>query len=233
MGQSTVAEVEIVLIRHGQPEWTRDGLNVVNPPLTELGRRQAEAMGRKIAAESFDEILVSPLERARQTAAPLYAATGRVEQIDPWLEEIRDPGWHGTPAEKAEQAYREMRERPVDERWHGLEGGESIRDFTRRIHEGASAFLSARGVERVDHDLPMWSIVEPGRRIALVAHAGTNSVTIAHLLGLAATPWEWDRFVLGHTSVSRLEAIPVHGGFTFSLTSLSNLEHLPSDQRTR
>ena len=67
----------------------------------------------------------------------------------------------------------------------------------------------------------------------MVAHAGTNSVTIAHLLGLDPTPWEWDRFVLGHTSVSRLEAIPVHGGFTFSLVSLSNLEHLAPEQRTR
>jgi probable phosphoglycerate mutase len=231
--QSTVADVEIVLIRHGQPEWIRDGLNVVNPPLTELGHSQAAAMGRKMATEAFDEILVSPLNRARQTAAPLYAATGRDEQIQPWLEEIRDPGWHGSPAEKAEQAYREMRERPVEERWHGLDGGESIRDFTRRIHKGASVFLSERGVERIDHELPIWSIAEPGRRIVLVAHAGTNSVTIAHLLGLAPTPWEWDRFVLGHTSVSRLEAIPVHGGFTFSLTSLSNLEHLSPDQRTR
>ena len=233
VAQSTVLCVDIVLIRHGQPEWTRDGLNVVNPPLTDLGHRQAAAMAQQIAAEQFDEILVSPLERARQTAAPLYEAAGRAEQIDPWLEEIRDPGWHGSPAEKAEQAYREMRERPVEQRWHGLEGGESIRDFTERIHQGASTFLSQRGVERVDHELPMWSIAEPGRRIALVAHAGTNSVTIAHLLGLDPTPWEWDRFVLGHTSVSRLEAIPVHGGFTFSLVSLSNLEHLAPEQRTR
>ena len=233
VSQSTVPAVEIVLIRHGQPEWTRDGLSVVDPPLTELGHRQADAMAHRIWTEKFDEILVSPLERARQTAAPLYAKTRRDEQIDPWLEEIRSPGWHGTPAEKAEQAYREMRERPVEQRWHGLDGGESIRGFTQRIHEGATTFLAQRGVGRIDHELPIWSIADPGRRIVLVAHAGTNSVVIAHLLGSPATPWEWVRFVLGHSSVSRLEAMPVHGGFTFSLTSLSNLEHLAPDQRTR
>ena len=221
------------MIRHGQPEWTRDGLSVVDPPLTELGHRQAEAMAHHIWTEKFDEILASPLERARQTAAPLFAKTRHDEQIDPWLEEIRSPGWHGTPAEKAEQAYREMRERPVEQRWHGLDGGESIRDFTQRIHEGVTTFLAQRGVGRVDHELPIWSIADPGRRIVLVAHAGTNSVVIAHLLGSPATPWEWDRFVLGHSSISRLEALPVHGGFTFSLTSLSNLEHLAPDQRTR
>ena len=27
--------MEIVLIRHGEPEWVRDGLAVVDPPLTE------------------------------------------------------------------------------------------------------------------------------------------------------------------------------------------------------
>ena len=36
--------MEIVLIRHGEPEWVRDGLNVVDPPLTERGHRQAECV---------------------------------------------------------------------------------------------------------------------------------------------------------------------------------------------
>lgn len=221
------------MIRHGQPEWVRDGLNVVDPPLTELGHRQAALMAEALAAEPFDEVLVSPLRRARETAAPLYERLARDELVEPWLEEIRDPGWHGSPAEKAQQAYDELRARPVDDRWHGLVGGESIRTFTDRIHAGATSFLDERGVERIDHELPIWSIAEPGRRIVLVAHAGTNSVTIGHLLGLAPTPWEWDRFVLGHASVSRLEALPVHDGFTFSLTSLSGLEHMGHDQRTR
>ncbi len=225
--------MEIVLVRHGQPEWVRDGLNVVDPPLTDLGHRQAAAMATQLLGDTFDEILVSPLLRARQTAAPLYDMLDRVETIEPWLEEIRDPSWHGTPAEKAEKAYREMRERPVHRRWDGLEDGESIRAFTDRIHAGASQFLADRGVVRRDTDLPVWAIAEPGRRIALVAHAGTNSVTMGHLLGLEATPWEWDRFVMGHASISRIEALPVHDGFTFSLTALSNLEHVDPADRTR
>jgi 2,3-bisphosphoglycerate-dependent phosphoglycerate mutase len=56
---------------------------------------------------------------------------------------------------------------------------------------------------------------------------------MCHLLGLRPTPWEWDRFVFGHASVSRIEALPVHEGYTFSLTSLSSLEHLARDDRTR
>jgi probable phosphoglycerate mutase len=225
--------MEIVLIRHGEPEWVRDGLAVVDPPLTERGHRQADRLAEYLSDERFDEVLVSPLVRARQTAWPLLAALGVAEVIDPWLEEIRDPMWHGSPAEKAAEAYAELRGRPAEERWHGLEGGESIREFVGRIRAGASAFLADRGVLRSEVDLPVWQIAEPGSRIALVAHAGTNSVTIGHLLGLEPTPWEWDRFVLGHTSVSRVEALPLEDGYTFSLTKLSDLEHLDRDQRTR
>lgn len=225
--------MEIVLIRHGEPQWVRDGLTIVDPPLTDLGRRQAERLAEWLQAEDFDEVLVSPLVRARETAQPLLAAMGREEVIDPWLEEIRDPVWHGTPAEKAAEAYAELRGRKAEDRWHGLDGGESMRDFVARIHTGASAFLSDRGVVRTEMDLPVWQIEEPGARIALVAHAGTNSVTIGHLLGLDPVPWEWDRFVLGHTSVSRVEAMKLDDGYTFGLSKLSDLEHLAADQRTR
>ncbi|MGA9275784.1 histidine phosphatase family protein [Ilumatobacter sp.] len=225
--------MEIVFIRHGQPEWIRDGLNVTNPPLTELGHAQARAMADTLATQHFDQIYASPLLRARQTAEPLFDIQRRDEQIAPWLEEIRDPAWHGSPQEKAEAAYAELKGRPAHARWDGLEGGESIREFTTRIRAGADAFFADRGMVRTDDELPIWHIEDPDRSIALVAHAGTNSVTIAHLLGLQPTPWEWERFVLGHTSVSRLEALEVHDGFTFSLTKLSDVEHLDVGQRTR
>lgn len=225
--------MEIVLIRHGEPEWVKDGRAVVDPPLTERGLSQALQLADSLRGQAFDEILVSPLVRARQTAAPLLDALGFTETIDPWLEEIRDPMWHGTPAEKAAEAFAELKGRVSHERWSGLEGGESIRDFVTRIRAGASSFLADRGVVRSDTELPVWQIAEPGARIALVAHAGTNSVTIGHLLGLEATPWEWDRFVLGHSSVSRVEAMELEDGYTFSLTKLSDLEHLPADERTR
>lgn len=225
--------MELYLIRHGEPEWVRDGLQVVNPPLTERGHEQAVALAEALAGQHFDEILVSPLDRARQTAAPVLAALGRDERIEPWLEEIRDPIWHGTPAEKADEAFRETRRRPAARRWEGIEGGEPVRDFVARIRSGAAEFLRTRGIVRSEQPLPVWQIAEPGKRIALVAHAGTNSVTICHLLGLDPTPWEWDRFVLGHASVSRLEALALGDGYTFSLTKLSDVEHLPHDRRTR
>jgi probable phosphoglycerate mutase len=225
--------VELLLIRHAQPEWVREGLNVVDPPLTELGRRQAAALAAAMAGEQLDEVLVSPLLRARETAAPILERLGRSEDIDMWLEEIRDPKWHGTPAERAAEAYRELRDRAPAERWRGLTGGEDIREFVDRIRLGVEKFLQERGVHRLEGELPVWHIAEPGRRIALVAHAGTDTIVICHLLGLPPTPWEWERMVLRHASISRLEAIPCGDAFTFSLTALSDVEHLPQADRTR
>jgi probable phosphoglycerate mutase len=39
--------------------------------------------------------------------------------------------------------------------------------------------------------------------------------------------------VLRHASISRLEAIPLGDGYTFSLTALSEVEHIPVADRTR
>ena len=224
--------MQIVLVRHGEPEWVRQGLNVDDPPLTGRGLRQAVNMADVLRHEHFDEVYCSPLTRARQTAAPLFNALGCAEQIKPWLEEIRNPIWHGTPVEKADLAYKQDRARPSHERWEGLEGGESVRDFVARIREGCGLFLAERGVEPVPGELPVWRIDDPDRRVALIAHAGTNSVVVCHLLGLSPVPWEWDRFVLGHASITRLEAFTIGDGHTFGLTKLSDVEHLAADDRT-
>ena len=79
--------MEFVLIRHAQPEWIRDDRNVVNPPITEFGHAQAERLAKALDGEAFDEMYVSPMIRARQTAAPVLAVTGFAEVIEPWLEE--------------------------------------------------------------------------------------------------------------------------------------------------
>jgi broad specificity phosphatase PhoE len=233
MVQLGCADMEIVLIRHGQPEWMRDDLNVENPPLTELGHHQARRMAEVLATEMFDEVLVSPLQRARQTAAPLYAALDRDEVIEPWLREIGDPNWHGTPYSLAQDAYRELLARPSLERWSGLEGGESVREFADRIIDGVDGFMAARGGVRTGGELPVWQLDKPDQRIALVAHAGTNSMAIGHLLGVDPVPWQWERFQLNHTSITRLQTFELGDGHAFGLSTLGNSEHLAADDRTR
>jgi probable phosphoglycerate mutase len=212
-----------------------DGLNIDHPRLTERGLRQAELMAEVLAVEEFDEILVSPLQRARETAAPLYARQGRDEVIEEWLSEIRSPVWQGTPREKALVAFEEERRKASHERWNGLAdlGGEANRDFIARIRRDGAAFLAERGLEQLPGELPVWRIDVPDMRMCLVAHGGTNSCVISFLLGLQPTPWEWDRFVLGHASITRLEALQLGDGYTFALTRLADVEHLPPADRTR
>src|SRR5258706_8452760 len=174
------------------------------PPLTERGLRQAECVAAALDGEEFDEILISPLRRPRMTAAPLLARLGADEVIEAFLEEIREPNWHGTPAELAKKAYEEERSRAASARWEGLVGGEPSRDFVERVRAGTTNFLSERGIYRSKQTLPVWHMDESERRIAVFAHAGTNGVILCHLLGLDPVPWEWDRFVSAHSSIIRL-----------------------------
>ena len=227
--------MEIVIIRHAQPEWVRDGLNVVNPPLTELGHRQSEALAAALRDDHFDEIFVSPLVRARQTAEPVLQTLGRDMVVADWLEEIRDPMWHGTPEEKAREAWKAEKEKRSHDRWTGLEGGENVVEFVDRINAGTSDFLVRNGLRRSDNTLPVWhedSSYVHGKRVALVCHAGTGSVAICHMLGLQPTPWEWERFVIGHATVNVVTALRLGDGITFGLSLLSGNDHLGSELRT-
>lgn len=225
--------MEFTLIRHAEPEWVKDGLSVVDPPLTARGIKQAGQLASRLANSHFDQMYVSPLLRTRLTADPVLRVLDRVEVIEPWLEEIREPSWHGAPAEQTIKAYRDEVGRNAEDRWHGLEGGESVREFVARIHKGCEKFLADRGVHRLEQPLPVWHIEEPGDSIALFAHAGTHSVLVCHFLGLQSTPWEWERFIISHASITTLTAIKLGDGYTFSLTSLSDSEHLDPPDRTR
>ncbi len=60
---------DLVLVRHGQTEWSAAGKHTgrSDVPLTDLGRRQAEALGAMLRGADFDRVLSSPLTRAWET----------------------------------------------------------------------------------------------------------------------------------------------------------------------
>jgi broad specificity phosphatase PhoE len=221
--------MELVLVRHAQPQWNRDRTAQVDPGLTDVGRRQADLVADRLAAERFDQVLVSTATRARQTAAPLLdrlAADAADER--PWLHEIHMPAsWDGTPSEEVGRVLRDARNRPRDEWWDGLPGGESFRDFHARVTSGLVEELGTRGVERDAAGL--WHVPDGAPRLLLVAHAGTNSVVLGHLLGLDPEPWEWERFASDHASLTTLRSTPIAGGHIFSLQRFSDTAHLPDE----
>jgi broad specificity phosphatase PhoE len=224
---TSVRGMELVLVRHAQPEWTRDRTAQVDPGLTEVGRRQAEHVADRLEREPFDAILISTATRARQTAAPLLP---RVKALDAseraWLHEIQMPAaWEGTPSEEVGRVLVEARDRPREDWWDGLPGGESFRDFHARVTQGLVEELGGLGVYRDAGGL--WHVPADAPRLLLVAHAGTNSVVLGHLLGLEPEPWEWERFASDHASLTTLRSTPIAGGNIFSLQRFSDVGHLP------
>jgi len=61
---------EVVLVRHGETEWSRAGRHTSSTdlPLTEAGERQARELRSALAGRAFALVLSSPLIRARSTA---------------------------------------------------------------------------------------------------------------------------------------------------------------------
>jgi 2,3-bisphosphoglycerate-dependent phosphoglycerate mutase len=228
-----IGSMEIILVRHGEPAWTPGNRVDNNPELTDLGHAQAEALARRHWGE-IDELWVSPLTRARQTAEPLERALGRTAQVVEWLEEIRNPeDWHGTPAESFYDLFREHNLSPRRNLWRGLPGGESVLDFHRRVVGGLQRTLAGHGLARVaDYDPHLWEQTST-KRVLWVAHGGTNAVSIGHLLGAEPTPWEWSRFDSAHTAVAVLRTTRISTAHAFGLHAFGDVSHLSPDQITR
>ncbi len=228
-----LAGMELVLVRHAEPEWAREGLSIDNPSLTDRGREQAKRLAERFVRERFDTVLVSTMTRARETAEPILHAIEAEAVYEEWLEEIRMPDWTGTPSAEVDEAFQRARARPLEDQWHGMPGGESFWAFHERVTTGLEAHLAEVGVTPYEEDSPLWEVDDPARRVLIVAHAGTNATLIGHMLGIQPLPWEWERFVMYHASFSVLQPIRIGGAWSFSLERLGDREHLPDDMRTR
>jgi probable phosphomutase (TIGR03848 family) len=88
----------VLLVRHGQTPTTGRHLPGRAPGLhlSEEGQRQAELAAKRIAElPTVDAVYSSPLERARETAAPIAAARGLKVQVDKGLLECDFGEWTG------------------------------------------------------------------------------------------------------------------------------------------
>lgn len=227
--------MELVLVRHAQPAWVADGLAVNDPGLTELGHRQAAAVADRLGADEVpDEVLVSTARRSQETCAPIAAQVDPTPTTHDWLHEIRrPPHWDGSPIEQLRDLWINLRQQSREERWGSMDGGEPTRDFYDRVSLGIDRALAERGVIRHPDDPGhLWDVPEVTPRIIVVAHAGTNSVILSHLLGVDPQPWEWDRFWSQHASVSMLATTRVSTGHIWSLRGFSDVSHLAPEDRT-
>jgi broad specificity phosphatase PhoE len=228
--------MELILVRHGLPVWAPVTLARNDPHLSDLGNRQAS----RIAAVAdrwgpIDEIWMSPMHRARETAAPIAESTGLAPVVHAWAHEIRNPDqWEGSPIDEIKNAWIDANLRPISDLWDGMPGGETFRDFHQRVVTGLEGALGQLGITRLDDGHPhLWNVPDDDQRVVLVAHGGTNAVVIGYLLGAEPTPWEWDRFESPHTGVARLSTLSIAHGRAFSLRVFGDVSHLDPEMVTK
>lgn len=120
--------MEVVLVRHGETEWSRDGRHTgrTDIPLTDDGRRQAERLHDALGEWGPTRVLASPLSRAVDTCR-LAGFGDRAETIDSLLE------WdYGDDEGMTTSQIRELR--PGWNLWRdGSPGGESAADVGARV----------------------------------------------------------------------------------------------------
>jgi probable phosphoglycerate mutase len=170
---------EIVLVRHGQTEWSVSGQHTgtTDIPLTEEGRRQARALGERLAGWTFADVFTSPLGRATETCR--LAGHGDSAQV---LADLRE--WdYGDYEGRRTVDIRE--ERPGWDLWKdGVPGGETLDQIGRRADRAIEA---ARGA---------------GGDVALFAHGHLLRIIGARWIGLP--PDHGARLALSTASISVL-----------------------------
>jgi probable phosphoglycerate mutase len=169
---------EVVLVRHGQTEWSRDGRHTGSSdiPLTSDGEADARALAARLQ-RPFGLVLTSPLQRAARTAE----LAGLRAEVEPDLVE-----WDYGPEEGRTTA--QAREtRPGWSVWDDDGLGETLEQLATR---------QRRVIDRVR------PVVERDEDVCLVGHGHALRVLAACWLGLA--PGVGQQLVLGAGSISVL-----------------------------
>jgi probable phosphoglycerate mutase len=180
---------ELILIRHGETEWSRSGRHtgLTDLPLTDVGEDQARAAGKLVAGRSFGAVYSSPLTRAVRTAqlAGLSDAT-----LDADLLEWDYGGYEGVTTDQIQQ------ERPGWYLWDdGIIPGDAAHPGETVEHVGERCDRVLARVRPVLRD-------GDGQDVALVASGHVLRVLCARWLGLA--PRDGRLFRLDTATVSRL-----------------------------
>jgi probable phosphoglycerate mutase len=132
--------MEVVLVRHGETEWSRDGRHTgrTDVPLTDVGRSQAGRLRDALGAWSFTRVLASPLARALDTCR-LAGFGDRAELSDALLE------WdYGEYEGETTAQIRELR--PGWNLWRdGCPGGEAAADVGVRVDPLVSELKACEG----------------------------------------------------------------------------------------
>ena len=189
----------VLLVRHGQTPTTgkllpgrAPGLHLADTGL-EQARRAAERLG---VLARVDAVYASPLERTRETAAPIAAARNLKVQIDKGLLECDFGQWTGA----------ELKQLMKLPEWNTVQRAPSTFTFP-----GGESFTAMQS--RIVGAIDRLRERHQGGVIVCVSHADPIKAAVAHALGTHLDLFQ--RIVISPCSVS---AIAYHAGGPVVLT---------------
>jgi len=200
---------EVLLVRHGQQEFDPNGpvAQLLDPPLSALGRSQARLVGEALSTQKVDAVYASPLQRARDTGHEI-ARHHRLEPVV--VDDLQEVGiFRDIPPDRTPldyvglQVLRGVRERMVVEKsWDVYPYSEGGFEFRKRVINAVEGIL----------------ISHPGERVVVACHGGVINAYVGEVIGLETAMF----FRPAHASVHRVRAHDT----TRALWSLNETHHL-------
>ena len=227
--------MEIVLIRHGQPEWVKDGEYTVDPGLTEIGKKQAEKSASTFEKHSIDEIWVSPLNRAKETLKPFEQRNigCKIKTFD-WLREALDDDEKkliGESQETIREYFDHRNTRSFDD-WMETTHGAYMKGFSENIVKNLEESLSDIGVISTDSRYDRLFDLSSSKinKLMIISHAGTMSTLLSYLLNLPLYPWTWRKFLPRHAGHTFLRSTEISSGHFFRMKEFNNVSFMDNGE---
>ena len=183
------APTKMLLLRHGQTELSveRRYSGRGNPPLTELGQRQAAAAAAYLTGiEGISAVITSPLQRAYDTAVAAAKALDLDVTVDDDLIETDFGGWEGLTFAEASAAYPDLHGRWLRDTSIDPPGGESFDAVHARVRRARTRILTEHAGDTVlvvSHVTPIKTVLrmalDAGPGILYRLHLDLASLSIA------------------------------------------------------
>ena len=220
-------------VRHGDPIYTPN-------QLTPLGKRQAEAVAKRLAMHGIDEIYASTSQRAIETAQPTCEILKKemtlldfANEDHAWRElAVVDNGRRGWLFHNPKfiKLFAEKSVRDLGDKWfdHPELEQYDLGKGIERIYEESDKFFASLGYEH-DRYTGRYKVVEHSdKRVALFAHQGFGLAFLSCLLDIPYPQFS-THFDMCHTGVTVIE-FKERDGYAYPLVlTLSSDSHIYKD----